>query len=113
MQKLLLVTVCVIVLTIGAQAKPIQLGLINNRWVIEYDSELFAACIATRGYDLLKLKISFLLLLLIQRKGQKNFGYLVFLVRSGLGLRAAQLMILPLIPKGKPVKQKIGPLFLL
>ena len=60
MQKLLLATVCVIVLTIGAQAKPIQLGLIDNRWVIEYDSELFAgACIATRGYDLLKLKISF------------------------------------------------------
>src|SRR5262249_39242294 len=53
-----------------------------------------------------------LLLLLIQKKGRKSFGSLVFLVQSGLGLRAAQLMILPLIPKGKAVKQKIGPLFL-
>jgi hypothetical protein len=60
-KKLLLVTVCVIALTGGAQAKPVQVGLIDNKWVIEYDSELFAgACIATIGYDLLKLKISFI-----------------------------------------------------
>ena len=52
-QKLLLATVCVIALTVGAQAKPIQLALIDNRWAIEYDSELFAgACIATMHYDL-------------------------------------------------------------
>jgi hypothetical protein len=61
MKKLLLATVCVIALTAGAQAKPVQLGLIDNRWVIEYDSELFAgACIATIDYNLLKLKISFI-----------------------------------------------------
>jgi len=60
-RKLLLATVCVIVLTVGAQAKPVRLGLIDNRWVIEYDSELFAgACIATMDYNLLKLKISFI-----------------------------------------------------
>ena len=60
-QKLLLATVCVIALTVGAQAKPIQLALIDNRWAIEYDSELFAgACIATMHYDLLKAKISFI-----------------------------------------------------
>jgi hypothetical protein len=48
MKKLLLATVCVIVLTIGAQARPEKLGLVDNRWVIEYDSELVAgACIAT------------------------------------------------------------------
>src|SRR5262245_58102308 len=42
-------------------SKAIQLTLIDNRWVIEYDSELFAgACIATMRYDLLKLKISFI-----------------------------------------------------
>jgi len=61
MKKLLLATVCVIALTVVAQAKPVQLGLIDNKWVIEYDSELFAgACIATLKYDLLKLKISFI-----------------------------------------------------
>ena len=61
MKKLLLATVCVIALTIGAQAKPVQLGSIDNRWVIEYDSELFAgACIATTDYNLLRLKISFI-----------------------------------------------------
>jgi hypothetical protein len=61
MKKLFLATVCVIALTIGAQAKPVQLGIIDNNWVIQYDSELFAgACIATMGYDLLKLKISFI-----------------------------------------------------
>ena len=61
MNKLRLATVCVIALTVGAQAKPVQLGLIDNKWVIEYDSELFAgACIATMSYDLLKLKISFI-----------------------------------------------------
>jgi len=52
MKKFLLATVCVIALTVGAQAKPIQQTLID-RWVIAYDSELFAgACIATTGYDL-------------------------------------------------------------
>src|SRR5215469_16859036 len=61
MKKLLLATVCVIALTVGAQAKPIQQTVIDNRWVIEYDSELFAgACIATIDYNLLKLKISFI-----------------------------------------------------
>jgi hypothetical protein len=61
MKKRFLTTVCVIALTVGAQAKPVRLGLIDNKWVIEYDSELFAgACIATIGYDLLKLKISFI-----------------------------------------------------
>jgi hypothetical protein len=61
MKKLLLATVCVVALTVGAQAKPVQLTLIDNSWVVEYDSELFAgACIATRNYDLLKLKISFI-----------------------------------------------------
>jgi len=60
MKKLPLATVCVIALTVGAQAKPVQLGLMD-KWVIEYESELFAgACIATMGYDLLKLKISFI-----------------------------------------------------
>jgi hypothetical protein len=59
--KLLLATVCAIALTVVAQAKPVQQGLIDNKWVIEYDSELFAgACIATLKYDLLKLKISFI-----------------------------------------------------
>jgi hypothetical protein len=61
MKKLLLATVCVIALTVVAQAKPVQQGLIDNKWVIEYDSDLFAgACIATLKYDLLKLKISFI-----------------------------------------------------
>jgi hypothetical protein len=62
MKKLLLATVCAIALTVGAQAKPVQLTLLDNRWVIAYDSELFAgACIATTTpYDLLKLKISFI-----------------------------------------------------
>src|SRR5256885_6230162 len=61
MTKLLLATVCVGALTVGAQAKPVQLASIDNRWVIEYDSELFAgACIATMGSNLLKLKISFI-----------------------------------------------------
>jgi S1-C subfamily serine protease len=61
MKKLLLATVCVIALTAEAQAKPVHLGLIDTKWVIEYDSELFAgACIATLKYDLLKLKISFI-----------------------------------------------------
>jgi hypothetical protein len=61
MQKLLLATVCVIVLTAGAQAKPVQLASIDNRWVIEYESELFAgACIATTDFNLLKLKLSFI-----------------------------------------------------
>ena len=110
MKKLPLATVCVIALTVGAQAKPVQLGLMD-KWVIEYDSELFAgACIATMGYDLLKLKISFITA--YPREGT-NFGSLVFLVQSGLGLRAAQLMILPLILKVIVVKQKSGPLFLL
>src|SRR5262249_32478992 len=60
MKKFLLATVCVIALTVWAQAKPIQQTLID-RCVIAYDSELFAgACIATTGYDLLKLKISFI-----------------------------------------------------
>jgi hypothetical protein len=60
-KKLLLATVCVIALTVGAQAKPIRQAVIDNRWVIEYDSELFAgACIATIDYNLLKLKISFI-----------------------------------------------------
>jgi S1-C subfamily serine protease len=61
MTKLLLATVCVVALTVGAQAKPVQLASIDNRWVIEYDSELFAgACIATMGTNLLHLKISFI-----------------------------------------------------
>ncbi len=61
MKKLVLATVCLVALTVGAQAKPVQLGLIDNRWVIEYDSELFAgACIATIGYNLLNVKISFI-----------------------------------------------------
>jgi hypothetical protein len=50
MKKLLLATVCLVALTVGVQAKPVQLGLIDNGSVIEYDSELFAgACIATMG----------------------------------------------------------------
>jgi S1-C subfamily serine protease len=61
MKKLLLVAVCVVALTVGAQAKPVQLGSIDNTWVIAYDSELFAgACIATMDSNLLKLKISFI-----------------------------------------------------
>jgi S1-C subfamily serine protease len=61
MKKLLLATVCVIALTVGAQAKPVHLAFIDDRWAIEYDSELFAgACIATIGYNLLKLKVSFI-----------------------------------------------------
>src|SRR5436309_6307587 len=61
MNKLLLATVCVIVLTVGAQAKPVQLGSIDNRWVIEYESELLAgACIATMNYSLLRLRLSFI-----------------------------------------------------
>jgi S1-C subfamily serine protease len=61
MKKLVLATVCLVALTVGAQAKPVQLGLIDNKWVIEYDSELFAgACIATMNYNLLKLKVSFI-----------------------------------------------------
>ena len=60
MTKFLLATVCVIALTVRALAKPIQQTLIDS-WVIAYDSELFAdACIATTGYDLLKLKIPFI-----------------------------------------------------
>jgi S1-C subfamily serine protease len=61
MKKLLPAAVCIIALTVGVQAKPIQLTSIDNGWVIEYDSELFAgACIATMNYNLLKLKISFI-----------------------------------------------------
>jgi hypothetical protein len=61
MKKLLLATVCVVALTVGAQAKPVQQALIDNSWVIAYDSELVAgACIATMNYNLLKLKISFI-----------------------------------------------------
>jgi hypothetical protein len=61
MKKLLLGTVCVIALTAEAQAKPVQLASIDNRWVIEYDPELFAgACIATTNFNLLKLKLSFI-----------------------------------------------------
>ena len=61
MKQLLLVTVCAVALSAWAQAKPVQLGLIDNRWVIEYDAELFAgACIATTDSNLLKLKISFI-----------------------------------------------------
>jgi hypothetical protein len=61
MKKLVLATVCLVALTVGAQAKPVQLGSIDNRWVIEYDSELLAgACVATMNYSLLKLKISFI-----------------------------------------------------
>src|SRR5436190_23711288 len=38
--------------------KPVQLGSIDNRWVIEYESELLAgACIATMNYSLLRLKL--------------------------------------------------------
>ena len=60
MKKFFLATVCLIALTVGAQAKPIQQTLID-RWVIAYDSELYAgACIATMDYSLLKLKISFI-----------------------------------------------------
>jgi hypothetical protein len=61
MKKLLLATVCVIVLAGGAPAKPVQLGLIDdppNKWAIEYDSELIAgACIATTNYNLFKLRV--------------------------------------------------------
>jgi S1-C subfamily serine protease len=61
MKKLLRATVCLVALTVGAQAKPVQLALVDNRWAIEYDSELFAgACIATMNYNLLKLKLSFI-----------------------------------------------------
>ena len=61
MKKYLLATVCLVALTAGAQAKPERLGLVNNAWVIEYDSELFAgACIATLEYNYIKLKLSFL-----------------------------------------------------
>ena len=42
MKKLVLATVCLVALTVGAQAKPVQLGLIDTRWAIEYNSELFA-----------------------------------------------------------------------
>ena len=60
-KKLLLAIGCIIALSVGAQAKAIQLELIDNKWVIAYDSELFAgACIATMDYSLLKLKISFI-----------------------------------------------------
>jgi hypothetical protein len=59
MKKPLLATVCVIALTVGAQAKPVQLSLIDD-WVIEYDSELSAgACIARMDYNLLQLKLFF------------------------------------------------------
>jgi hypothetical protein len=61
MKKLLLATVCVVALTVGAKAKPVQLGKVDNAWIIEYDSELFAgACIATFEYNHFKLKLSFL-----------------------------------------------------
>src|SRR5262249_4762153 len=57
---LLIATFCIIALTVGEQAKPIQLTSIE-KWVIEYDSELFAgACIATTTHSLLSLKISFI-----------------------------------------------------
>ena len=49
MKRLLLAAVCVIALTVGAQAKPVQLGLIDNAWVIQYDSELFAGACMQRG----------------------------------------------------------------
>src|SRR6185437_8970795 len=35
MKKLVLATVCLVALTVGAQAKPVHLGLIDNKWVIE------------------------------------------------------------------------------
>jgi hypothetical protein len=41
MRKLFLATVCVIALNVGVQAKPVQLTPVD-KWVIEYDSELFA-----------------------------------------------------------------------
>jgi hypothetical protein len=108
MKKLLLATVCVIALTVGAQAKPVHLAFIDDRWAIEYDSELFAgACIATIGYNLLKLKVSFITA--YPKEGTEKLWFIGF--SSGLGLRVAQLMILPLIPKGKAVKQKIDPCF--
>jgi S1-C subfamily serine protease len=60
MRKLFLATVCVIALNVGVQAIPVQLTPVD-KWVIEYDSELFAgACIATTGLNLLRLKISFI-----------------------------------------------------
>jgi S1-C subfamily serine protease len=60
--KKLLAAVCLVALTVAAQARPVQIGsLDNNNWVIAYDSELFAgACIATTGFNLLHLKISFI-----------------------------------------------------
>src|SRR5689334_12414087 len=60
--KKLLAVVCLVALTVAAQARPVQIGsLDNNNWVIAYDSELFAgACIATTGFNLLHLKISFI-----------------------------------------------------
>jgi hypothetical protein len=68
MKKLCLATVCVIALNVGVQAKPVQLTSVD-RWVIEYDSELFAgACIATTGQNLLRLKIS--LITAYPREGQ-------------------------------------------
>ena len=61
MKKLVLATVCLVALTVGAQAKPVQLASIDNRWIIEYDPELFAgACIATTKFNLLNLKLSFI-----------------------------------------------------
>src|SRR5262245_29109051 len=62
MRKLFLATACVIALNVELHAKPVQLTVVDNGWVIEYDSELFAgACIATTSYNLpLKLKISFI-----------------------------------------------------
>ena len=61
MKKLFLATVCLVALTVGTQAKPVQIALLDNRWVIAYDAELFAgACIATMDSNLLKLKISFI-----------------------------------------------------
>ena len=77
MKKLVLATVCLVALTVGAQAKPVHLGLIDTKWVIEYDSELFAgACIATLKYDLLKLKISFITAYPQKGKGTEKLWFL-------------------------------------
>src|SRR5215510_12738545 len=100
MKKLLLATVCVIALTVGAQAKPIQLALIDNRWVIEYDSELFAgACIAMMGYSLLKLKISFIAA--YPREGTEKLWFVGLSSPEWTWIKSSTAYDFALIPKGK------------
>src|SRR5262249_34478252 len=112
MTKLLVASVCVIALTVGAQAKPIQQTIIDNRWVIEYDSELFAgACIATIDYNLLKLKISFITA--YPREGTEKLWFVGLSSPEWTWINNNTAYDFAIDTQRKGGEQKIGLLFLL